>query len=67
MINFKYLTLVLKSELLRCTGNITKSIFLTKEEIFYLNSNNCILSIINESNGKYLIEIDRTHFLALCN
>lgn len=67
MINFKYLTFTLKPELLCCTGNIKKSIFLTDEEISYLTQNGCILSIYSEKSGKHLVVFDRNHLLALCN
>lgn len=67
MINFKYLTLVLKPELLLGTGNINKSMFLTDEDISYLTKHGCILSIANNDYGKYIVEIDRDHLLALCN
>lgn len=67
MINFKYLTLVLKSELPHTTGNIIKSLFLTEEEFTYLNSNECFVSATNQGNGRYLVEVDREHLLALCN
>ena len=65
MVNLKYLMSVFKAELLNSTGNIKKSLFLTAEDISFLSSRGCLVSIQSDLDGKYLVEVDRNHLIAL--
>lgn len=71
MVKFKYLQCVLSADLLSCkinqTATFVKSLFLTPEDIEYLQGKNCLLSFEKENNGKYLATFDTNNLLALCS
>lgn len=67
MVHLKYFQSVLRSELGHCRGNIKKSLFLSKEDIAFLEDKHCLVSIQPDVNGKCLAVFDRAHLLALCS
>lgn len=81
MVNLKYLVSILKSTLNNATtAVISKTMFLNKADIDFLQSNSCVISIKQLSNfsnpllpsnedvsQKYDVELDLKNVMLLCN